>query len=90
VARVFVSHASQDRVLAAELHEWLADDGHDVFLDRDLHDGISLGEEREQRLYERLRWADAMVFWLPRPTVTQLGVPPRWGLHGRRVVDCFR
>ena len=61
MARVFVSHASEDHLVAAELHQWLVDDGHDVFLDQDLRDGIALGEEWEQRLYERLRWADAVV-----------------------------
>ena len=47
VARVFVSHASEDHVVAAELHQWLVDDGHDVFLDQDLRDGIALGEDWE-------------------------------------------
>jgi hypothetical protein len=61
VARVFVSHASEDHDVAAEVHRWLVEDDHDVFLDQDLRDGITLGEEWEQRLYERLRWADAMV-----------------------------
>jgi WD40 repeat protein/energy-coupling factor transporter ATP-binding protein EcfA2 len=61
VARVFVSHAGQDHLLAAELHDWLASNGHGVFLDQDLHDGLALGEDWEQRLYERLRWADAVV-----------------------------
>ena len=56
-----MSHASEDHVVAAELHQWLVDDGHDVFLDQDLRDGIALGEEWEHRLYERLRWADAVV-----------------------------
>ena len=32
-----------------------------MFLDRDLRDGIVVGEEWEQRLHERLRWADAVV-----------------------------
>ena len=54
VARVFVSHASQDDLLAAELHDWLASDVHSVLLDQHLHDGLALGEELEQRLYERL------------------------------------
>jgi hypothetical protein len=36
-------------LLAAELHQWLVEDGHDVFLDQDLRDGIALGEEWEQR-----------------------------------------
>ena len=61
MARVFVSHASEDHLVATQLHQWLVDDGHDVFLDQDLRDGIALGEKWEQRLYERLRWADAVV-----------------------------
>jgi hypothetical protein len=58
---VFVSHASEDAVLAGEVHRWLRDDAHEVFLDRDLRDGVAVGEEWEQRLHERLRWADAVV-----------------------------
>jgi WD40 repeat protein len=61
MARVFVSHASQDRQLADEVHRWLSGDGHEVFLDHHPDEGIALGEAWEQRLYERLRWADAMV-----------------------------
>jgi WD40 repeat protein len=61
VARVFVSHASEDRECAGRLHQWLVGEGHEVFLDQDLHDGIPVGEEWERRLHERLRWADAVV-----------------------------
>jgi len=61
MAKVFVSHASNDRELAHEVHRWLSHDGHQVFLDQDLQDGIVVGEAWEQRLYERLRWADAVV-----------------------------
>jgi TIR domain len=61
MARVFVSHASRDAALAATVHRWLVDDGHEVFLDQELHDGIRVGEGWEQRLHERLRWADAVV-----------------------------
>ncbi|MGH3886631.1 MAG: toll/interleukin-1 receptor domain-containing protein, partial [Pseudonocardiaceae bacterium] len=61
VARVFVSHASEDRTLAGEVHRWLVEAGHEVFLDQDLRDGITLGEEWEQQLHERLRWANAVV-----------------------------
>jgi hypothetical protein len=61
VARVFISHASEDLALACELHQWLIKVGHEVFLDRDVHDGIVLGEPWRERLQERLRWADAMV-----------------------------
>src|SRR3954462_8617057 len=61
MARVFVSHASTDAALAAEVHRWLVDGGHEVFLDQDLSDGLVVGEEWERRLRERLRGADAVV-----------------------------
>ncbi len=61
VARVFVSHASEDLALACELHQWLVTSGHEVFLARDGRDGIALGEAWREHLRERLRWADAMV-----------------------------
>jgi hypothetical protein len=61
VARIFVSHAGEDLALAGEVHGWLVGAGHAVFLDRDLRDGIVVGERWEQRLYEGLRWADAVV-----------------------------
>jgi hypothetical protein len=61
MARVFVSHSGKDAALACEVHRWLVDDGHEVFLDRDLYDGIRVGDQWEQRLHERLRWADAVV-----------------------------
>ncbi|MGH3711668.1 MAG: TIR domain-containing protein, partial [Pseudonocardiaceae bacterium] len=61
MANVFLSHASEDGEYAAELHDWLMGEGHEVFLDRDLRQGIRVGEQWQQRLHERLRWADAMV-----------------------------
>src|SRR3712207_972403 len=61
MARVFVSHASKDAALAAEVHRWLVDDGHEAFFDQHLSDGLVVGEEWEKRLRERLRWADAVV-----------------------------
>jgi hypothetical protein len=54
VARVFVSHAGGDGPTAAEAHRWLTDDGHEVFLDQHMHDGIAVGEDWERRLHERL------------------------------------
>ncbi len=50
MARIFLSHASEDLALAGELHRWLIEAGHQVFLDQDLRDGIAVGEEWEQRL----------------------------------------
>ena len=61
MAKVFVSHASKDAAMAAEVRRWLVDDGHKAFLDQDLSDGILVGEAWERRLHERLRWADAVV-----------------------------
>ncbi len=61
MAKVFVSHASEDFALAGEVYQWLIDDGHEVFLDQHPRDGIAVGEQWEQRLHERLRWAQAMV-----------------------------
>src|SRR4051812_16606041 len=61
MARVFVSHSGKDAALADEVHRWLVDEGHESFLDQDLYDGIRAGDQWEQRLHERLRWADAMV-----------------------------
>jgi WD40 repeat protein len=61
VARVFVSYASKDRECAGQLHQWLVGDGHEVFWDRDVRNGIPVGEPWERRLHERLRWADAVV-----------------------------
>ncbi|MDQ3762533.1 MAG: toll/interleukin-1 receptor domain-containing protein [Actinomycetota bacterium] len=61
MARVFISHASEDLACADQLHQWLVAEGHEVFLDQDLRDGITIGDGWEQRLHERLRWADAVV-----------------------------
>ncbi|MBW0008862.1 MAG: toll/interleukin-1 receptor domain-containing protein, partial [Pseudonocardiales bacterium] len=61
MARVFISYASEDRECVGHLHQWLVDEGHEMFLDRDLRDGISVGEQWERRLHEGLRWADAVV-----------------------------
>ena len=70
MARVFVSYASQDRECAAQLHQWLVAEGHEVFLDRDPGNGIAVGEEWDKRLHERLRWADAVVCVVTSASVT--------------------
>lgn len=68
MARVFISHASDDRVVAGQLHQWLVDDGHEVFVAQDLRDGVALGEEWERRLHEELRRATPWSVCLPRPS----------------------
>ncbi|HWM59994.1 MAG TPA: TIR domain-containing protein [Pseudonocardia sp.] len=61
MARVFVSYSSRDGALADEVNGWLVEAGHETFRDRDLSDGIVVGDEWDERLHERLRWADALV-----------------------------
>jgi TIR domain len=73
VARVFVSYASADIVLAKKVRRWLDDDRHEVFLDEDPRVGIVGGEQWRSRLYERLRWADAVVC-----VVTSASVASTW------------
>ncbi len=76
MARVFISHASDDREATDEVHRWLVEAGHEVFLDRDLRGGMVVGEEWEQRLNERLRWADAVVC-----VVTSAFLASKWCLY---------
>ena len=73
MARVFLSHASADLGAALEIGEWLRADGHDVFLDRDLAEGIQVGQDWKQRLYKELRVADAVVC-----VVTKAYVASNW------------
>ncbi|CRZ16822.1 nSTAND1 domain-containing NTPase [Mycolicibacterium neworleansense] len=63
MANIFISHSSaaSDSEWTDRIHGWMREDGHAVFLDHDRRDGIPVGDEWETRLYERLRWADAVV-----------------------------
>src|SRR4029079_5624157 len=85
VAKVFISHATEDDTAAELVHGCRVAGDHEPFLDHDLLDGIELGEEWEQRLHERLRWADAAVCLVSAAYVesrwctTELGVARSWG-----------
>lgn len=61
MARIFVSHATADLSIAVGVRDWLQDDRHQVFLDRDLREGVQAGEVWKRRLYRELRRADAVV-----------------------------
>ncbi|MGH3772064.1 MAG: TIR domain-containing protein, partial [Pseudonocardiaceae bacterium] len=61
MARIFISYATSDRLVAEEVWGWLRAAGHEAFLDDDLRDGISVGEDWRQRLYRELREVDAVV-----------------------------
>ena len=76
MARVFVSYASADIVLAREVCRWLEADRHEVFLAQDLREGIAAGDQWRSRLHERLRWADAVVC-----VVTSAAVASPWCSH---------
>jgi hypothetical protein len=45
---------------------WLRAEGHQVFLAQDPREGVAVGEQSQPRLYERLRWADAVVCLVDR------------------------
>jgi type II secretory pathway predicted ATPase ExeA len=61
MARIFISYAATDRVIANEVSDWLRVAGHEPFLDHDLRDGIGVGEDWKQRLYRELRRVDAVI-----------------------------
>jgi type II secretory pathway predicted ATPase ExeA len=61
VAHIFISYATPDRGVANEVSGWLRSAGHKPFLDGDLRDGISVGEDWKQRLYRELREVDAVI-----------------------------
>jgi TIR domain len=61
VVHIFISYATPDRAIADEVSGWLRTAGYDLFLDHDLRDGISPGEDWKQRLYDELRRVDAVI-----------------------------
>src|SRR5262249_15005216 len=61
MARVFVSHASSDLGVPEMIAGWLRDEGHWVFLDRDLENGPNPEGDWASRLFEELYQADALV-----------------------------
>ena len=61
MAKIFISHADVDASRAEIIESWLSRVGHQVFLARSLLTGVEIGSDWEKRLYERLRWSDAVV-----------------------------
>src|SRR3954452_14506460 len=84
MARVFISHAGVDRELADQVLGWLAGDGHEGFLDGDLRAGLAVGEQWQPRLYERLRWADAVVCLITAAFVTSAWCAAEVGIADAR------
>jgi len=61
LARVFISYARVDLTVAEDVAEWLLGEGHQVFLDRNAEHGMAPGDDWDPRLYERIRWSDAVL-----------------------------
>jgi TIR domain len=73
MARIFISYATPNRVIADEVSSRLRAAGHTPFLDHELYNGIRPGEDWKQRLYEELRKADAVI-----AVVTKSFVASNW------------
>jgi WD40 repeat protein len=84
VAKVFISYASVNLEYALDIHDYLVDAGHDVFLDRDARDGIDVGELWRERLYQELRNADAVVC-----LVTEAYLTSSWCAAEVGIADCL-
>jgi TIR domain len=55
MSTIFISHSSEDNVVAAEMRDRLvAQEYHSVFLDFDPKDGIPAGRDWEKELYQKL------------------------------------
>jgi hypothetical protein len=83
VAHIFVSYATPDRAIADEVSGWLRAAGHEPFLDQDLHNGISPGEDWKQRLYRELRQVDAVIGVVTKSFVASNGALLSWGSRMR-------
>ncbi len=67
MARIFISHSSEDQAQAARLLLWLHEQGFtSTFLDFDKHRGIAPGSDWERKLYQELSNADAVILILTR------------------------
>ncbi|MET9231752.1 TIR domain-containing protein [Lentzea sp. NPDC003310] len=68
MARVFISHATQNVAIATQIRDWL-DRDHETFLEVHPDDGIQVGEAWRERLHHELRRADAVVCVVSKSSV---------------------
>lgn len=85
MARIFISYATLDRVIADEVSGWLQAAGHETFLAHDLRNGISVGEGWKQRLYRELREVDAVIGVVTSSLWRPVGAQLNWGSQIRGV-----
>jgi TIR domain len=62
VARIFISHSSQNNDRAKQLRDWLVANGwDDVFLDLDPERGIAAGERWKEALQKAAQQCEAVL-----------------------------
>ena len=63
MARVFLSHTGSDDAIAIEVHRWLLECGHEVFLDHNLRDGVRelWAADRDFSYFPALRTLNPLV-----------------------------
>jgi tetratricopeptide (TPR) repeat protein len=67
VARIFISHSSQDQKQAEDLKAWLGSIGFEqIFLDFDKHAGIPPGADWERTLYREIGRTQAVILILTK------------------------
>jgi hypothetical protein len=68
MARIFLSHSSQNNAAAIALHDWIIKGGWDdrPFLDLDPQRGIAAGERWERALHEEASRCEAVLFLVSR------------------------
>jgi hypothetical protein len=71
VVHLFLSYSREDKELANDLEQWLREC--EVFLDVGVEDGISVGSEWEDAIYQALKDADGIVV-----LVTQNSIESKW------------
>lgn len=65
MAKLFISHSSQDKSEAIQIMNWLESNGFQyLFLDSDARHGIKPGSEWEKVLYREIRQAHGFIFLL--------------------------
>lgn len=88
MASVFISYAGENSMLACDVHQWLSEDGHTVFLAEHPRDGLACGEDWQQRLRDELRQVDAVVCLVSSPYLRSQWCRAEVGIakHRRRML----
>jgi hypothetical protein len=81
VAAIFISHATHDSAVAAEIKAWLDAQGYEnVFLDFDKESGLHAGKEWERQLYENIERCHAVIL-----VITPAWMASSWCISEARI-----